>query len=213
MFKSLRLALALAVATAAAPSVAATITFSSQALPTSPSAGETIIETFDGALAGGYSWSGLNRSMWSNAGNPTGNLFNTGVSGKAGNIPGNNTVFAAVFGGQSATLSSARTLSSLSLDIGSIDAFNFVDFYNGNTIVATLTGTQLSSNPNGAWVGDSTNRRFFFIGAEFNRITFRATTNSFEFDNIATTEVPEPAVLGLFGLGLVGLAGLRRRRR
>lgn len=208
----LKTALAAIVLTIAAPAFAATITFSSSGLPSDPAAGETVIETFDSALADGYSWNGFNRSLWSSSGNPTGNLFDTGVSGQAGNIPGNDTTFASVFGGQSATLSSERMLTSLSLDIGSIDTYNFIDFYNGEELVATLTGSQLSSNPNGAWTGSDTNRRFFFVGAEFNRITFRSTGNSFEFDNIATTEVSEPAMLGLFGLGLAGLAGLRRRR-
>lgn len=214
MFKAKLAGLMLAATVAASPAHAVSIIFTSEALPSGTlGPGETVIETFDSPLAAGYSWSGFNRTLWSNPGNPLGNLFDTGVSSYAGNIPGNSTRFAAVFGGQAASLSSLKMLSSLSVDIGSIDDYNFIDFYDDATLIGTITGSDLSSTHNGAWTGPDTNRRFFFVGGLFNKVVFRSNGNSFEIDNIATAEVPEPAMLGLFGLGFVGLAALRRRRQ
>lgn len=213
MLKSKLAGMALAMALVSGPAQAISIVFSSEALPSSgPAIGETVVEDFDSPLAAGYSWAGFNRTLWSNPGNPVGNLFDTGVPSYAGNIPGNTTRFASVFGGQSASLQSIRKLQSLSVDIGSLDDYNFIDFYNDDTLIGTITGSELTASPNGAWTGPDTNRRFFFVGGLFNKVTFRAGGNSFEFDNIATAEVPEPAMLALFGLGFVGLAALRRRR-
>lgn len=38
-----------------------------------------------------------------------------------------------------------------------------------------------------------------------------STQYAFEADNIAIGRVPEPTTMLLFGLGLVGLAGVRRK--
>ncbi len=205
----------MAAAAMAMPTQAATVLFTSEALASNPgpSAGETVVEDFDSPLAAGYSWASFNRTLWSNPGNPTGNLFDTGVSGYAGNIPGNNTRYASVFGGTSASLMSTNMLKSISVDIGSIDDYNFIDFYQDNVLIGTITGSELSSVHNGSWTGPDTNRRFFFVGGTFNRIDFRSGGNSFEFDNIATSEVPEPATPAMLALGVLGLAALRRRRK
>ena len=55
-------------------------------------------------------------------------------------------------------------------------------------------------------------------GVTFDTARFNSNNYAFEFDNLAVSgtggidEVPAPATLGLFGLGLAGL-GLAARRR
>ena len=201
------------VAVSIGASAPAAILFTSSPLHgSSPAPGEAMVETFDGPMAVGYAWSGLDRSPWNAAANADGNLFAGGVVGYAGYLPGNGTTFAAVFGRQTATLGSSRLLHSLSVDIGSIDSYNFLDFYRGELWLGTISGMQLSSQPDGSWTGGAQNRRFAFSGELFDRLAFRSAGNSFEFDNIAAAEIDEPAAFGLLGLGVASLALTRRRR-
>ena len=126
----------------------------------------------------------------------------------------------------------------LGLYWGSIDSYNHFKFYdaNGAITIATINGASLggaTTELNGGHVlqfggnsGDQqdpmTNRyvNFFFSeGEEFTKIEFWSTSMALEFDNVvvglrvdAPSNVPEPTSLALFGLGLAGLALLRRRK-
>ena len=87
---------------------------------------------------------------------------------------------------------SIETGLTLTADTGQTVSFNAGDV--GTKIVSFLGITSLTlSNPN-LNANDSNN------------------LDNFVFNDVGTAAVPEPAMLGLFGLGALALAGARRRR-
>lgn len=99
---------------------------------------------------------------------------------------------------------------------GSIDSYNVLNFYSDNELIASITGTQVIDA--GTALGDQTaagSNRYvnFLFDTTFNRVDFSTTQFAFETDNHAFATVPEPATLGLFGLGLLGTSLVRRRKK
>ena len=98
---------------------------------------------------------------------------------------------------------------------GSIDDYNSLSFYSEGSLIATITGTDVIAA--GTALGDQSaagSNRYvnFLFDTSFDRIDFSTTQFAFESDNHAFASVPEPATLGLFGLGMLG-AGVARRRK
>jgi voltage-gated potassium channel Kch len=98
---------------------------------------------------------------------------------------------------------------------GSIDDYNTLNFFSGGNLIASITGSNVIAA--GTALGDQTapgSNRYvnFLFDTSFDRIDFSTTQYAFESDNHAFASVPEPATLGLFGLGLLG-AGMARRRK
>jgi hypothetical protein len=105
---------------------------------------------------------------------------------------------------------------------GSVDGYNSLSFYNGATLIGTVTGGDVLTSPNGdqgvngtAYVNISATG-----GSAFDRVVATSGLNAFEFDDVsfnvpistfAADPAPEPMGLALFGIGLLGLAFVRRR--
>ena len=106
---------------------------------------------------------------------------------------------------------------------GSVDGYNSLSFYNGATLIGTVTGSDVLASPNGdrgingtAYVNISTTG-----GSAFDRVVAASGLNAFEFDDVsfnltsstfaADDPVPEPVGVALFGTGLFALAFVRRR--
>jgi hypothetical protein len=121
-------------------------------------------------------------------------------------------------------------LSYLGLYYGSIDNYNEIAFYSGDSLISgsgiledgVITGAEILAEQDGTSgdrFGEGSNVYVnLFFGPDDQKFTafeFRTTGIAFETDNIVTgvtsSAVPEPASVLLLGIGLIGLAGVRRK--
>lgn len=193
---------------AVAPAFATTtVTFDggSGALP----AGVTVFQDFEG-LAGGTPGASIGTNAF---------VFDNSAALAARPAFGSTGNFAAVQNGGSYSVDFGPT-DAFSFVLGSLDTYNTLTLhyeggasqdYIGGQIVNDLTfpsGDQISGLTNGVVTYRVTD------GARLIGATFTSTGDSFEFDNLATGAVPEPAswALMIAGFGLAG-AAMRRRNR
>jgi PEP-CTERM motif len=135
---------------------------------------------------------------------------------------GDTTNYMSILGGKSETLTFSGAQNKFGLFWGSIDSYNSVAFYLGNsaTPFLTLFGNNLNAVPalgfNGDQSGALTNAYVTFTGLSFDKIVLASSSNSFEFDNISCGNVgpvPEPSTWAMLLLGFAGIGFAYRRRR
>ena len=139
---------------------------------------------------------------------------------------GDTTNYMSILGGKSETLTFSGTQNRFGLFWGSIDSYNSVAFYSGNsaTPFLTLFGNTLNAVPALGFDGNQsvalTNAYVTFTGLSFDKIVLASSGNSFEFDNISfggnlnnVGPVPEPATWAMMLLGFAGIGFVYRRRR
>lgn len=110
------------------------------------------------------------------------------------------------------TLSLGSDMTYFGLLWGTVDSYNTIAFYSGETLVAAFTGSDILAGADGT---ATVYANFWANGGTFDTVVFTSTAEAFEFDNVRVAATPLPAALGLFGSALLGLGamGIRRRRQ
>jgi len=143
------------------------------------------------------------------------NNFGQGSDGLYAEPYGDTTNYMAVLGGQSETIAYSGLKDSFGLYWGSVDTYNSLEFYDGATLEATVTGSQVTPylSADGGQTSYASNGYVLITGLpSFDSVLVQSSSNSFEFDNVAARGAPEPSTWAMLGIGFVGLASLACRR-
>ncbi len=143
--------------------------------------------------------SGQRRSPWQNTSLPDGTYTN---------IKGDSTAQWNFDGGEYKTLS---------LMWGSLDTYNYIEFYYFDGVTETLVDMLDGDDPMfaGAPYGIGFINAVITTDSIFNRFKLLSGSNSFEIANVSISAVPLPAALPLYGAGLavMGFVGWRKRKK
>jgi hypothetical protein len=100
---------------------------------------------------------------------------------------------------------------------GSVDSYNTLSFYDDGSLVGSFGGDDISppltaDGGQGDWDSNRYVNFFFTDGDMYDTIRLTSTNYAFETDNHAFAVIPEPSIIALFGLGLLGLGFASRRK-
>lgn len=190
------------------------------------------ISSVVGGVPSGNNYENFDALALGDTGGPTGSgiTVNFGNDGQAvqGSVSGqyaapylsnnNGTLFGNPNDGQNATTYLTTGVGSVTLLFpaleqymgllwGSVDLYNTLSFYNGATLIGTITGGDVNASAN----GDQGAQGTYYVNINsilgFDRVVATSSSYAFEFDNVAFNErrvgVPEPGIAGLFMLGLL----------
>jgi VCBS repeat-containing protein len=167
------------------------------------------METFDGVSAGAASNNGAGSGNFESA--ALGAHFS--ASGNSGIVVGSSSVTAAPFvgplpgvrdttnylsigGNGTETITFASEKNAFGLYWGSLDTYNTIKFYDGTTLVASYTGSDiLPLFPTGNQGSFASNGYVEFSGLHsFNKVVLGSSSNAFEIDNISAGNIPSPGL-------------------
>ena len=118
----------------------------------------------------------------------------------------------------SVTINFAQALDYFGLHWGSVDTYNSIAFFNGNTLLQTFTGSDVSTPPTGNQTIPQDNVFVNFFagpGETFDKIVLSSTGVAFETDNHSyrLASVPEPTTtLGLLAFGVMSAGSFVKRK-
>jgi len=170
-----------------------------------------IVEDFDSAL--NFSWAGNYRITTGTLGDqasPWSELTSARDTTKYMSVPDNFNTTPAV------AVAFGASYDYLGLFWGSMDTYNTLQLYDGDTLVKTIVGADVAiPGASGAQELPGTNRYvniFLTPGVTFDNAVITSTKYAFEFDNVAVgyqVPVPGAVLLGILGLSAAGIK-LRR---
>ncbi len=112
------------------------------------------------------------------------------------------------------TLPTAETYFGLAW--GSVDSYDSLAFYDGATLIQTITGTDVLAGANGDRSASGTAYVNITSSVAFTTVVASSSQYAFELDDLSfnrpSTPIPEPTTLALLGASLAGI-GIARRRR
>lgn len=110
------------------------------------------------------------------------------------------------------TLSFSKPQDFFGLLWGSIDTYNTLTFFDKGVAVETLTGSDITANPDG-FEGFGGSSFVGVSGLTFDTVVASSTSPAFEFDFVSSSAVPEPAAWMMMFVGLGALGFMMRGSR
>jgi hypothetical protein len=171
------------------------------------------VVTFDSPLPSGFSLYG-------------GKIVQGSVPGQYAAPAGDATKYLTTGAGQQSAVVADKGYQSVGFYWGSIDTYNSVSLYDSlGKLIAKFTGADLPP-AGGDQTSGATNRYVSYtldpgsLIAGIRAIVFESAGNAFEVDNVAfgtapgsPAPVPEPATMGLFGIGLAAMGRRALKKR